>query len=54
MLASPILINSNIRIITEKEYFADEVGVLKLGLEPKDVLGPGDVGYIISGIKNNI
>jgi len=38
-------------VSTEKEYFADEVGVLKLGLAPKDVLGPGDVGYIISGIK---
>ncbi|MCY1721419.1 translation elongation factor 4 [Prolixibacteraceae bacterium Z1-6] len=38
-------------VATKKEYYADEVGVLKLGLEPKDVLGPGDVGYIISGIK---
>jgi GTP-binding protein LepA len=38
-------------VATEKEYHADEVGVLKLGLEPKDMLGPGDVGYIISGIK---
>ena len=38
-------------VATEKEYDADEVGVLKLRLEPKDVLGPGDVGYIISGIK---
>jgi len=38
-------------VATKKEYDADEVGVLKLGLQPKDVLGPGDVGYIISGIK---
>ncbi len=38
-------------IATEKEYKADEVGVLKLGLEPRDVLSAGDVGYIISGIK---
>jgi len=38
-------------ISTEKEYKADEVGVLKLGLEPRDVLSAGDVGYIISGIK---
>ncbi|WP_346856632.1 translation elongation factor 4 [uncultured Draconibacterium sp.] len=38
-------------VATEKEYYADEVGVLKLALAPKDVLGPGDVGYIISGIK---
>lgn len=38
-------------IATGKEYFADEVGVLKLGLEKRDVLSAGDVGYIISGIK---
>jgi len=38
-------------VSTEKEYKADEVGVLKLGLEPRDVLSAGDVGYIISGIK---
>lgn len=36
---------------TKKEYFADEVGVLKLGLSPRDYLSTGDVGYIISGIK---
>ncbi len=36
---------------TKKEYFADEVGVLKLGLSPRDFLSTGDVGYIISGIK---
>ncbi len=38
-------------VATKKEYDADEIGVLKLGLMPRDVLGPGDVGYIISGIK---
>ncbi|WP_320111413.1 translation elongation factor 4 [Draconibacterium orientale] len=38
-------------VATGKQYDADEVGVLKLGLQPRDVLGPGDVGYIISGIK---
>ncbi len=38
-------------IATGKEYNADEVGVLKLGLQPRDVLSAGDVGYIISGIK---
>ncbi|WP_167605080.1 translation elongation factor 4 [Maribellus sediminis] len=38
-------------IATKKEYDADEIGVLKLGLAPRDLLGPGDVGYIISGIK---
>ena len=36
---------------TEKEYFADEIGVLKMGLDPKKELRTGDVGYIISGIK---
>ncbi|HSO85869.1 MAG TPA: translation elongation factor 4 [Draconibacterium sp.] len=36
---------------TKKEYFAEEVGVLKLGLSPRDYLSTGDVGYIISGIK---
>jgi len=38
---------------TGKEYYADEVGVLKLGPEPRDVLSAGDVGYIISGIKTS-
>jgi GTP-binding protein LepA len=36
---------------TGKDYNAEEVGVLKLGLSPQDVLSTGDVGYIISGIK---
>ncbi len=38
-------------VATEKEYFADEVGTLKLRQLPKDVIKTGDVGYIISGIK---
>ena len=38
-------------INTGKEYLADEVGVLKLNMFPKDVVKTGDVGYIISGIK---
>jgi GTP-binding protein LepA len=37
---------------TGSEYIADEVGNLKLSLEPKDVVSTGDVGYIISGIKS--
>lgn len=37
---------------TGREYFADDVGVLKLDLLPKATVGTGDVGYIISGIKN--
>jgi GTP-binding protein LepA len=36
---------------TEKQYNADEVGTLKLNQLPKDVIKTGDVGYIISGIK---
>jgi GTP-binding protein LepA len=34
------------------EYFADEVGILKLGMEEKKEVKAGDVGYIITGIKN--
>ncbi|GAC1303002.1 MAG: translation elongation factor 4 [Mucilaginibacter sp.] len=36
---------------TEKQYYADEVGTLKLKQSPRDVIKTGDVGYIISGIK---
>ena len=36
---------------TGKEYFADEIGKLKLGLEPQNEILTGDVGYIVSGIK---
>lgn len=38
-------------VATAKEYYADEVGVLKLQPSPRDVVKTGDVGYIISGIK---
>jgi len=40
-------------VSTEKEYNADEVGVMKLKLDPKQKLSAGDVGYIISGIKSS-
>ncbi|HEX3023942.1 MAG TPA: translation elongation factor 4, partial [Chitinophagaceae bacterium] len=33
------------------DYIADEVGVLKLTMTPKDEMRAGDVGYIITGIK---
>ncbi len=39
-------------VATESEYFADEIGILKLEKAPRDVVKTGDVGYIISGIKN--
>jgi GTP-binding protein LepA len=38
-------------VATNKQYNADEIGVLKLGMVPKTVLSAGDVGYIMSGIK---
>ena len=38
---------------TGKEYHADEVGVLKLKMEPRKELSAGNVGYIISGIKTS-
>ena len=38
---------------TGKEYDADEVGVLRLNMEPRKELSAGNVGYIISGIKTS-
>ena len=40
-------------IATEKQYDADEVGVLKLEMIPQASLSAGNVGYIISGIKSS-
>jgi len=39
-------------VATGKEYIADEIGCLGLDLMPRKQLSAGDVGYIISGIKN--
>ncbi len=39
-------------VSTGMEYGADEVGVLKLALDPRPKVKTGDVGYIITGIKN--
>jgi GTP-binding protein LepA len=39
-------------VATEKEYNADEIGVLRLKQEPRNSVHTGDVGYIISGIKD--
>ncbi|MCF8361166.1 MAG: translation elongation factor 4 [Prolixibacteraceae bacterium] len=36
---------------TDKEYEADEIGVLRMGMLPRDELKAGDVGYLISGVK---
>ena len=38
---------------TEKEYNAEEIGILKLEMSPTKTLGAGNVGYIISGIKTS-
>ncbi len=38
---------------TGSDYDADEIGVLKLKMQPRDEIGAGDVGYIISGIKTS-
>ncbi len=45
--------NDKIRFIASgSDYNADEVGVLKLTMTPKEEVKAGDVGYIITGIKN--
>lgn len=38
-------------IATDKSYYADEVGTLKLAQFPREVIKAGDVGYVITGIK---
>ena len=38
---------------TEKQYHADEIGVLKMDMMPRNELSAGNVGYIISGIKTS-
>ena len=38
-------------VATDKEYYADEVGTLKLTQHPKQSVKAGDVGYLITGIK---
>ena len=38
---------------TGKEYDADEIGVLKLDMSPRQTISAGNVGYIISGIKTS-
>ncbi len=40
-------------VSTGKEYHADEIGILKLDMQPRKELSDGNVGYIISGIKTS-
>ena len=40
-------------VATGKEYEADEIGILRLDMVPKEQLSAGNVGYIISGIKTS-
>ena len=40
-------------VSTGKEYHADEIGVLKMEMSPREELSAGNVGYIISGIKTS-
>ena len=37
---------------TAKEYDAEEIGVLRLGMEPVDELKAGEVGYVIGSVKD--
>jgi len=39
-------------VATDKDYFADEVGTLGLVQHPKKIVSAGDVGYLITGIKD--
>jgi GTP-binding protein LepA len=44
--------NDQVRFVhTDAEYNADEVGIMKLALSPRQEVRAGDVGYIITGIK---
>ena len=46
--------NDRVRFFnTGKEYDADEIGVLKLNMQPTQEISAGNVGYIISGIKTS-
>ena len=45
--------NDRVKFVnTKKEYNADEVGILEMDLKPQGEISAGNVGYIISGIKN--
>ncbi|MDE6263393.1 MAG: translation elongation factor 4 [Muribaculaceae bacterium] len=40
-------------VSTGKEYHADEIGILRLDMQPRKEISAGNVGYIISGIKTS-
>ncbi|MCB9017360.1 MAG: translation elongation factor 4 [Paludibacteraceae bacterium] len=40
-------------VATGKEYLADEIGILRLDMDPRQSISAGNVGYIISGIKTS-
>ena len=40
-------------VATDKEYLADEIGILRLDMDPRQSISAGNVGYIISGIKTS-
>ncbi len=40
-------------VATGRDYFAEEIGILKLSYQPHTLLSNGEVGYIISGIKSS-
>ncbi len=52
VMAGTLRSGDQVRFVnTGKEYKAEEVGVLKMDMSPREELSCGDVGYIVSGIK---
>ncbi|MBL7923777.1 MAG: elongation factor 4 [Bacteroidia bacterium] len=53
VLEGEIRTNDHVKFVaTGADYHADEIGILRLEKSPREVVKTGDVGYIISGIKN--
>jgi GTP-binding protein LepA len=52
LYAGTLQAGQNIRFFSNgSTYKVEETGIFRLGLEPADSLGPGEVGYLIAGIK---
>ena len=52
ILNGPIHSGAHVKFVnTGEEYDADEIGVLKMTMQPQKMLSCGNVGYIVSGIK---